>query len=453
MAYKIHSDGTSVKLYEHDELLHTFTVPVSFTRSGDDFTLIDDEYSISIDSRLISDVDNALERDITFEKELTEALTGTPYGNGRSSVIASAVVDLSVADQEVELNYAAGIDGKNFFPLGYVIEAENGEQTFTSNEGDNYGLYFNEYDFSEFAQNHNFDNDGVAFGGQSIVADFGTFGGNSDSWNAIKVRSVSTKWVFTSGNPVSTTPFNVVVKIIGIKIGAAVGEDGNPIPTQPFFPVVLKSDTIEDTNLTTALALVFNTNDNPQLLYIKKISFPNLQTITVDDPEWDNFGGIDIALNGTGKTNEINFNSLETMPDSWFAIEADNASQEVTINIAKLKVCAGFYLHWGVGLTSLDLSGMIQEDGIVGGFNIQCPGLTTVIVPEVFNAAQNKQYDFSNCALNKATLMAMADALIAGGQTGGTWNISGGDNFWDSELDVKIQTLRNDQSFTVYDND
>lgn len=79
-----------------------------------------------------------------------------------------------------------------------------------------------------------------------------------------------------------------------------------------------------------------------------------------------------------------------------------------------------------------------------------CYGLTSIEVPAVLDCAD--VYDMSSNALTEASLIAIAQALLAGGQTDKTWSINGYQNAWTAELDTYIQQLR-DLGWTVTCND
>lgn len=73
MAYKIKSDGTNALLYQDDTLLHTFTVPATYSRSGDDVTLSETGYTITFGTDEFSDVENTTDRNLWVDAEITRA--------------------------------------------------------------------------------------------------------------------------------------------------------------------------------------------------------------------------------------------------------------------------------------------------------------------------------------------------------------------------------------------
>ena len=79
-----------------------------------------------------------------------------------------------------------------------------------------------------------------------------------------------------------------------------------------------------------------------------------------------------------------------------------------------------------------------------------CYGLTSIEFPTVLNCADI--YDMTSNALTEASLIAIAEALIAGEQTDKTWSIQGYQNAWTSELETYISVLRG-RGWTVTDND
>lgn len=75
MAYNLISDGTTASLYQEGTLIHAFTIPATYSRSGDTITMSETDYSVSFDAKDFAGARSSNERNLWVDAEIQKLLT------------------------------------------------------------------------------------------------------------------------------------------------------------------------------------------------------------------------------------------------------------------------------------------------------------------------------------------------------------------------------------------